>query len=347
MRMFRDKDYVETQEEWFFCIVGEEHPHDRVIAYLKYLPGDGVWSRWGKSFKRTICTYSMQELLDTINFLKKNKPEHVFYDETIDAEMSCVPFNKISKLYRCDERLHDMMESDNLDELESKTKELVELITAVSGVEIKNMGITGSILLKMHHQRSDIDLVVYGKNNFWKVLHNLHSIDGVKPLDGFRLNDWIRRTSMKYPIPVSKISRLARLLRNKCIYKGTPFSIHGVRLDEEVTRSYGEVVYRRLGLAKIRAVISDASESCFTPAIYKLSDVEAEQEYAKDVEILACFDGTFTAMFKEGTRIEAFGKVECVTNLRSRRHFKWLLIGTFEGMNKEYAIPIEETLSPR
>lgn len=344
MRKFRDKDYVETYEEWFFCIVSESHPNDRVIAYLKYLPGDGAWSRQGKSFRRTICTYSMQELVNTIDFLKKNKPEYVFYDKTIDAEISCVPFDRISKHYRCDERLYEIMESDDLDELERKTKELVESITAVSGVDVKNVGITGSILLKIHHRRSDMDLIIYGKNNFWKVLDNLYSIDDIKHLDEFRLNEWIRRASMKYPLSMNELSKLARLLRNKYVYKGTPFSIHGVRLDNEVARGYGEVIYRKLGLAKIRAVISDASESCFTPAIYRLSDVETEQEYAKDVEILACFDGTFTAMFEEGTCIEAFGKVEHVTDLRSGCRFKWLLIGTFEGMNKEYVIPIKETL---
>ncbi len=346
MRRFRDKDYVETYEERFFCVVGENHPHDRLIAYLKYLPGDGAWSRRGKSFTRVIRSYSMQELVDTINFLKKNKPEYVFYDETIATEMSCVPLNKVLKYYRCDKRLREILKDDRLDELESKAKELVESIVKVSGIDVKNMGITGSILLKIHHLNSDIDLVVYGKNNFWKVLHNLYLINDIKPLDELRLNEWIKRISAKYPISIDIISKLVKLVRNKYIYKGTPFSIHGVRLDEEVTRSYGEVIYRKLGLAKIRAVISDASESCFTPAIYRLSNVETEQEYAKDVEILACFDGTFTAMFDEGTYIEAFGKVERVMELKSGRVFKWLLIGTFEGMDKEYIIPIKEAPLP-
>ncbi|MCL7398678.1 MAG: hypothetical protein LZ170_00370 [Thaumarchaeota archaeon] len=341
MRKFRDKDYVETCEGWFFCVVGESHPHDRLVAYLKYLPGDGAWSRQGKSFKRTICAYSMQELVDTIDFLKKNKPEYVFYDETVGAEMSCVPLTRISKYYRCDERLREIVESDRLDELESKTKELVESISEVSGVDIKNMGITGSILLKIHHPKSDIDLVVYGKNNFWKALQSLHSINDVKPLDELRLNEWVSKASAKYPLSTNTLSKLAKLLRNKYIYKGTPFSIHGIRLDEEVIRSYGEVKYRSLGLAKIRAVISDASESCFTPAIYRVSNVETEQKHAKDVEALASFDGTFTAMFDEGTRIEAFGKVELVIDLRGGRSFKWLLIGTFEGMGREYVIPTE------
>lgn len=285
----------------------------------------------------------MQELLDTIDFLKKNKPEYVFYDKTIGVEMSCVPLYKISKYYRCDERLHDIMEksNDELDELERKTKELVESITTASGVDTKNMGVTGSLLLRIHHRASDIDIIVYGKNNFWKVLDSLHLIDGVKPLDEFRLNDWIKKASIKYPLSTDKLSKLANLLKNKYMYKGTPFSIHGVRLDEEVTRNYGEIIYHKLGLAKIKAVISDASESCFTPAIYKLSDVETEQECASDVKILACFDATFTAMFEEGMQIEAFGKVECVTDLISGRRFKWLLIGTFEGVNKEYIIPVE------
>ncbi|MEM2910507.1 MAG: hypothetical protein QXO01_05545 [Nitrososphaerota archaeon] len=344
MRRFRDKDYVETCEEWFFCVVGESHPYDRLVAYLKYLPGDGPWSRHGKSFRRAIGIYSMQELMDTIKFLKKNKPEYVFYDETVGAEMSCVPLNRISKHYRCDERLRDIFEQHDLDDLEDKTKKLVKSIIDVSDVGAENLGVTGSILLKIHHKNSDIDLVVYGKENFWRVMQSLDSIDGVERLDGLRLAEWVKRA--RYPLSMDELSKLAKLLKNKRVYKGTPFSIHGVRLDDEVTRSYGEVVYRAIGLAKIRATVTEASESCFMPAIYGLSDVETKQEYATDVEMLACFDGTFTAMFDRGTHIEAFGKVEAVMDLKSGRSIKWLVIGTFEGMNKEYVIPIEEAHPP-
>jgi len=346
LRRFRDKDYVETHEEWFFCVVGESHPHDKLVAYLKYLPGDGQWSRQGKSFRRAISIYSMQELMSTIQFLKKNKPEYVFYDETTGVEMSCVPLGRISKHYRCDERLRSILEGHDLDELEGKARELVESIADASGVGFENLGITGSILLKIHHPGSDIDIVIYGKENFWKVMQSLDSIDGVKPLDGVMLSEWVKRASARYPIPKGELSKISKFLKNKRIYKGTPFSIHGVRLDWEVTRSYGEVIYRKVGLAKIRAKIADASESCFTPAIYRLSDVEADEGYATDVEALACFDGTFTAMFDSGTYIEAFGKVEEVLDLRDKRSTKWLVIGTFEGMNREYIIPIEGASRP-
>ena len=46
MRLFRDRDYVETVEGLFFTAVGNVHPPSHVIAYLKYVPNpDGKWGR--------------------------------------------------------------------------------------------------------------------------------------------------------------------------------------------------------------------------------------------------------------------------------------------------------------
>src|SRR5947199_7270211 len=40
----KDRDFVETREGFFFCLVGYVHPPDRYLAYLKYTPAAaGKW----------------------------------------------------------------------------------------------------------------------------------------------------------------------------------------------------------------------------------------------------------------------------------------------------------------
>ena len=36
----KDRDFVETAEGFFFCLVGYLHPPDRYTAYLKYTPAE-------------------------------------------------------------------------------------------------------------------------------------------------------------------------------------------------------------------------------------------------------------------------------------------------------------------
>jgi len=49
----KDKDFVETKECLFFCVVGYLHPPDAFTAYLKYRPeAGGRWQRAARSFHR-------------------------------------------------------------------------------------------------------------------------------------------------------------------------------------------------------------------------------------------------------------------------------------------------------
>ena len=78
MRAFRDRDYVQTIEGYFFCVVGPVHPADRVIAYLKYVPDpSGKWGRGNIRFKRALRNYTMLDLLETLRFLE-HQPEYIY-----------------------------------------------------------------------------------------------------------------------------------------------------------------------------------------------------------------------------------------------------------------------------
>lgn len=336
MRAIKDRDYIETKDHWIFCILGDLHPHDRVIAYLKYIPGNGPWSRGSIRFSRIMRKYTVDELLSTIEFLKSNNPEYVFFDWTVGEWMSCVPSDKILKHYCCNRRLQEIMELDSIDKLECKARSLVESIIDASGIDRSYMGISGSILLGIHHDESDIDLIVYGRENFWKVIGSLNNIQGVHELSDSRLQAWIESLKAKYSVDSNSLRILTKRLRNKMEYKGTPFSLHAVKLDEEVTRSYGDIVCSSLGVHSIKCVISKNSDSCFMPAIYEVSDVKTDSEVAKDVRFICCYDGMLTSLLEVGDHVKVCGKVEIVKDLKDGKSYKWIVLGTFQGMGREH-----------
>ncbi|MEM2495179.1 MAG: hypothetical protein QXQ27_07630, partial [Nitrososphaerota archaeon] len=59
-RSFRDKDFIEDTNGMFFCVIGNVHPQNRVISYLKYVPkieGEVTrikWSKEGKVYNRVL-----------------------------------------------------------------------------------------------------------------------------------------------------------------------------------------------------------------------------------------------------------------------------------------------------
>ena len=331
--MIRDHDFLETEDSWIFCVVGDIHPPGRFFSYLKYVPGTGPWRRGGKSFSRAFSEYSMDEFKKILEYLKRVKPEFVEYDPVIGAEMISVPIEFVKKHYNCSAGLRELFKRGPRDRLEKLTTTLVQEICDHGDLHEDDLGITGSILLQIHHERSDIDLIVYGRKEFWKAVEILSELGylGVRSREQ-ALRDMLKR----YPITPSDASNLVDRVRHRGVYRGVEFSIHGVRKNEEITEKYSDKIYRKIGLAHAVLEIDDASDSCFNPAIYKVhgSAEIAGREY--DVEQLMCYDLTFSAMFKEGDRIEAYGKLESVVDRVRGKKFYSLLIGSVEAAGKEY-----------
>ncbi|RLG01369.1 MAG: hypothetical protein DRN49_01415 [Thaumarchaeota archaeon] len=331
--LIRDHDFLETKDSWIFCVVGDIHPPGKFFSYLKYVPGIGPWRRGGESFSRIFSDYSMNEFKKILEYLKNVKPEFVEYDPVIGTEMSSVPMDFIKRHYNCLEGLRELINRGPRDRLEKLTVNLLEEICGHGDLHEDDFGITGSILLQIHHERSDIDLIVYGRREFWKTIEILGELGYL----GVRSKEQALRRMLKhYPITLSDASRLVDRIKYRGVYRGVEFSIHGVRKSEEITEKYSDKIYRKIGLAHAILEIDDVSDSCFNPAIYKVrgSAKVGGKEY--HVEQLMCYDLTFSAMFEKGDKIEAYGKLEFVTDKLHKRSFHSLLIGSIEAAGREY-----------
>ena len=332
-RLIRDHDFLETADSWIFCVIGDIHPPGRFLSYLKYIPGTGPWRKGGRSFSRVFSLYSMNEFKRMLEYLKEVKPELVKYDPVMGIEISSVPANLIQKHYNCLEGLRELFKRGPRDRLEELAIALVEEICDHGDLREDDFGITGSILLQMHHKKSDIDLIVYGRREFWKVVKILDELGDL----GVRSREHVLRKMLKrYPITLRDAMKLVDRMRCKGVYQGVGFSIHGVRKSEEISERYSDKIYRKIGLAHATLEVDDSSESCFNPAIYKVhgsAEIGGREYY---VEQLMCYDLTFSAMFREGDRIEAYGKLESVVDRVHGKKFYSLLVGSVEAAGREY-----------
>ena len=99
---------------------------------------------------------------------------------------------------------------------------------------------------------------------------------------------------------------------------GRYVSIHPTRSDAETTEAYGEARYRAVGAATVEATVTDASESAFLPAVYRVADVRVVEGAARPVT--ATGDGSAARRLLRPGRVgRSPERLRCAAGARSRR----------------------------
>lgn len=343
-RFFRDRDYIKTEEGLFFTVVGNVHPVNHVIAYLKYVPSpDGKWGR-DKKFKRALPYYTVPMLLDTISYLKQHYPHYVTFFDELGIEMSAVPLSKIFKHYCPELRLQEMIGGPK-DRLEAMAVDLAQAIADEADVPLEDLGVTGSLLIDIHQPFSDIDLVVYGRESAVKVRETLLKLyrepkRGIEGLPRERFEELLDRRQRLFYLSKSEAEIICSRKWNRGFFKGKDFSIHPVKKESEVKETFDELSYKPIGLATIRGVIADSSESIFMPSRWLIEDVEVISGVTVEgLTELCSYEGLYMGVVEEGEMFEARGKVEAVYRRGKFDHYR-LLIGSPEARGRDYLKPI-------
>ena len=336
----KDRDFLRTQEGMFFCVTGYLHPPDRYTAYLKYTPvEEGKWKDGTSAYRRELPYYHVSRVGDTIDYLAERYPRYVNWCPVRGFRFSLVPLEGVSRYYRPEERLSAIWRGPD-DRLEEQVYGLVNELVDHADLSRDAFGVTGSILIGIHNPAfSDIDLTVYGQENAQAVRNVLRqqTTPDIEHLGSETLARWTRRVAERFPLSREDADYLAGRRWNYGRYQGRYFSIHPTRTDAEIEETYGDHVYRALGAARIRAVISDASEALFMPAIYEVESVEVLEgdPRASQVRRIVSYEGLYRDVAGAGRLVEARGKLETVDGAPER-----LVIGAMGLGGRGYIIPV-------
>jgi hypothetical protein len=344
MRRFRDRDFVRTREGFFFCVVGPFHPPDRIISYLKYVPAKlGLWGKGEKKFKRVMQSYTIPSLLETFSLLERNCPQYLFYSPFYNITMTAVPQKYIVEHYKPEEKLAQLLQASSLDSLQKKLTRFTSFLAERSEVPSNFFGVTGSILLNIHRPEfSDIDITVYGLKNSLAVKEALteaysSSSSPVKRLEGNSLKSWCEKKAQRYPLTPDEALRIYERKWNIGFFDDTPFSIHPVKLEHEVTEEYGDKTYHPVGPATIRAVVCENSDCLFLPSVYRVKEVNiVEGSQVTDVKEVVSYESLYDNLAQVGESIVARGKLEQVVDRKTGHEYHRILVGSPEGRGLEY-----------
>jgi hypothetical protein len=309
----RDRDFVETSEGFFFCLVGYLHPPDRYTAYLKYTPsGTGRWARGTVVYRRELAYYHVRNVLKTLEFLERDHPRYVWLDPVRGLRFSFVPRDAVVRYYVPEDRLVEIVRAPG-DSLEADVAALVECLGRATGLGAACFGITGSILLGLHSPAfSDIDLLVYGRDTTACVKEALARplMAPLSDLEPERRSRWRTEIAERFSLTPETIADLEGRRWNHFLFRDRYVSVHPTRRDAEIPEVYGARRYRPLGPAAIEATVADAADSLFLPAVYLLTDVRFEDGRSAPVLELVSHEGLFCGAAEVGDRVRARGALE-------------------------------------
>ncbi|UCC58626.1 MAG: hypothetical protein JSW14_01525 [Candidatus Bathyarchaeum sp.] len=333
----RDGETLLTRESHIFYVFGYKHPDNRVFAFLKYIPSNlksifpirflrQKWKLGNIELARPEKLYTAKNYQTFSETFRRRFPNYLYSCPYLNKEVLSVPYENIERVYLPNECLQKLVKRDKKDRLQKEAVELVSLLSNESQVALEDFGIHGSVGLNMHSVYSDIDLVVYGSQNFRKLERTVDRLVG--------------EGRLKY-VFTKKIDR-ARKHRGR--YEDRRFVYNAVRKPEEINAQYGRFRYMPIKNVTFSCMVVDDSENMFRPAIYQIrnyqpddpaSELTEEQVPTKVLSMIGYYRNV--ARQREGIKVS--GTLECVENVETGEAYHQVVVGT-ATREKEYIEPL-------
>jgi predicted nucleotidyltransferase len=316
--------FIITTDGLIFEVKGIVHPRDRVIAYLRYVPGNGGYRK----------VYALDERED---YLRSNYASYLWYSEAHGREVQSVPSSKIKSILNPVEHLGNLRNRTGIiSSLEQASVDLAEKLVEATGIDWSDIGITGSQLLRIAKKDSDIDLAVFGldacQRFYLELSRDIVSITGIERYTGTSLDKhvvfrWGAHTELS---PILREIEENKVLQG--LFKGYDFFVRLVKMPGDLDYVYGDVSFQMKGQQLVSGTVTDDSNSIFTPCEYLV-----ESDVFPSLKRLVSYRGRFTEQVSKGTSFEAQGRLETVTDHKRGNQYLQLVMGE---LPTDYLIPV-------
>jgi predicted nucleotidyltransferase len=333
----RDGETLLTKEGFIFYVFGYEHPDNRVFAFLKYIPSSLAhhfpirflkqkWKLGDLELSRPQKLYTAKNYQKFVETLRKAFPHYLYCCPFRGKEVLSVPLDHIERVYLPGECLQAIFKKEKKDALQRETVELVSLLSKESGVPVQDFGIHGSVGLNMHSEYSDIDLVVYGSENFKK------------------LEAAVNRLADEGVFSFVCTKKIDHTRKHRGRYNDRRFVYNAVRKYDEIDAQHGKLKYTPVKNVSFSCEVVDDCENMFRPASYTItnyrpddsaSELPAEQVPAKVSSMI----GYYRNVARKGDCVKVSGTLEKMENVETGEVGYHVVVGT-ATREKEYIEPV-------
>ncbi len=283
------RDYIVSAEGLAFAVVEFQLESDRVVAYLRYRRHDNGWQK--------LTSKAAATLLDT------DYPEYLFFSEQRDTLIHAVPRDRIAEHRSARSALAAICSRANRGKT-AVARHAADLLSK-HGVPLRQLGVSGSLLVGAERDDSDIDLVCYDEIIFHQIRHLLR--DPPPPLEPLSTDQWARSYRRRQPaLSLAEYRWHEGRKYNKVMLSSTKIDISLVAPSPHNDTG----PWMKQGHMDIEALVTDDRYAFHTPARWSIAHPQA-------AEVLS-FSATFTGQARRGDRIAVRGALE--TDPRGHSH---------------------------
>jgi len=340
---FYESSIITTKDGLHCQVYANEHPTHSILVKPKYIPTDKVESSalqyrfiGGKKMNRLDMWAEKNALKIYVEQFKKAYPHYVMQSNMHSGSrlFFSVPIEHIERVYFPRTGLKELMSMpvDALDVHLRNVHEFVMLLTK-SGLRMKDFGVTYSTLMGHYMSNiSDINIVVYGKENFWKLMEFLENAEH-SMLRWKTREEWLefygRRNRHKI-WDKEKFLKIMERKRSEGFFGNTLFVIFAAEKEEERTCQWGSERYSDEGIAKVTGIVSDEFNSAVRPGFYTIE--KSVVLSGKNVPVSQVFfhSRDYCMLARRGEKIEACGTLERVEPKQGEPYYR-IVIGYLDS----------------
>ncbi|MEM1680597.1 MAG: hypothetical protein QXT01_05705 [Sulfolobales archaeon] len=330
LRPPRDHDIVEDLLGGILVVIGNTHPPNGLIAYLKYVRSSGktLWRHGNTYYERVLKSYGVRNLHKYVSMLQE-----FTFDPVLNAYVPFIKSARIRNYYYPELRFQELL-SRAEDELELAVLEFADMFRSYAGSVGSSLGVTGSLLTKTHNAKvSDADVVIYGCKCSKEFMESVENFTSLRP-------DYkaLIRQSKTYGLPVEVLSKIYPPYK-KLLVRGRVVNV--IFVNDVQHLRYGSEVYITLHPVELLVeVLGNDCNSLFYPStshIYKVIDVLHPKNINLKRELITTivsYEGLFSYQLYIGGSLRVRGLLQKVLPANEYR----VLVGGIEEPG--YVIPV-------
>jgi predicted nucleotidyltransferase len=341
---FYESSIITTKDGLHCQVYGNEHPKDEILVKPKYIPTDKISSDalqyrfiTSKKMNRLNLWADKQALTLYLQQFQEAYPNYVYNSPLHEnGQMQfAVPIDNIERIYFPRRGLKELMSmpENSLDEHLMRVHQFVNLVLQ-SGLRLKDLGVTYSTLMGHYMSSiSDINIVVYGKDNFWKLMQFFETAEHNK-LRWKTADDWqkfLENRDRFTRFGTENAIRCMMRKKSEGYFDNTLFVIFAAEKEEEVWFKWGAEKYKQLGLVTVEGTVGNNRSSVVRPGCYELSDGKAGDVPIKKIVF---YNRDYCMLAKNGERIQASGILEEVTPQNGEKYHR-VVLGYFDAYTSD------------
>jgi predicted nucleotidyltransferase len=263
------------------------HPPEGYICDVEYAPAEIFKSENLKAYRTNgkQIFYKFYED-EGWKFVEKNFPEHMVFHKPLNRKVVGVKHPNIIKARKPEKELERLVATKPTNELLKALQKVLETVTTNSSLSTGNFGVFGSLLHGFYHPKfSDIDLIVYGRQNvaqIRKVLQELYENKSSLLANEFESNESVRGKNWRFKnfspqefVWHQKRKLIYGIFNDEASRRAIKIEFEPVKEWSEIQNEYGETnKITRAGWAKAFLRVKNDLDGLFMPSVYQVEPLE-------------------------------------------------------------------------